>query len=252
MLHLLPAHALLHLGNILFLLAYSVRDILWLRLLTVVATLCLLPYYCVQQTPLYAPIFWCSLFTLVNIIQIGLLILERRPVFLGDEELHLYRTIFHGLRPREFARLLSLAEWRRAPAGEKLLHQGQPAPELVLLSTGAATVVIDDVPIAELTGGQFVGEMGFLTNSEASATVIARHTTDYLAWPTEQLRTLLTNCPALHQKLLGVLGNDLTKKLRQETQPAQTPSRPPTAMTKSVQFRLRKKTNPNPIATPAE
>ena len=87
------------------------RDILWLRILTVVATLCLLPYYCVQSTPLYAPIFWCSLFTAFNVVQIALLILERRPVFFGDEELHLYRTVFKGMRPREFAKLLSIADW---------------------------------------------------------------------------------------------------------------------------------------------
>jgi hypothetical protein len=236
MLNLIPADALLHLGNVLFLLAYSVRDILWLRILTVIATLCLMPYYCVQATPLYAPIFWCSLFTLVNVVQIALLILERRPVFLGDEELHLYRTVFRGMRPREFAKLLSIAEWRRAAAGEKLLKQGEPAPDLLLISSGGGSVVIDDRRVAELGGGQFVGEMGFLTNREASASVVARDATDYLAWPVEKLRTLLNDCPALHQKLLGVLGNDLAEKLRREAVGG-GPSGAPSTLTKSFGFR---------------
>jgi hypothetical protein len=239
MLNLLPADALLHLGNVLFLIAYSVRDILWLRILTVIATLCLMPYYCVQQTPLYGPIFWCSLFTLVNIVQIAFLILERRPVFLGDEELHLYRTIFRGMRPREFARLLSIAQWRRAAAGEQLLRQGEPAPDLLLISSGGGTVVVDDRRVAELSNGQFIGEMGFLTNREASASVVARDATDYLAWPVEKLRALLNESPALHQKLLGALGNDLAEKLRREAGAAGPPSGPPSTITKSFRFRRR-------------
>ena len=35
----------IHVANVLYLASYSVRDILWLRILTVVAALCLLPYY---------------------------------------------------------------------------------------------------------------------------------------------------------------------------------------------------------------
>jgi CRP-like cAMP-binding protein len=240
MLNLLPADALLHLGNVLFLVAYMVRDILWLRILTVVATLCLLPYYCVQKTPLYAPIFWCSLFTIVNLVQIALLILERRPVFFGDEELHLYRHVFSGMRPREFAKLLSIAEWRRATAGEKLLRQGEPAPDLILISSGGGSVLVDDRHVAELAAGQFIGEMGYLTNRDASASVIARDTTDYLAWPVEKLRALLGENTALHHKLLGVLGNDLAEKLRREASDGSS-SDPPSELTKSVQFSLERK-----------
>jgi CRP-like cAMP-binding protein len=240
MLNLIPADALLHLGNILFVLAYLVRDIMWLRILTVVATLCLLPYYCVQQTPLYAPIFWCSLFTMVNIVQIALLILERRPVFLGDEELHLYRTVFSGMRPREFTKLLSIAEWRRAAAGDKLLLQGEPSPDLILISSGGGAVVIDDRRVAELASGQFVGEMGYLTNRDASASVVANEKTDYLAWPVDKLRSLLSESPALHHKLLGVLGNDLAEKLRREAGTSVPHSDAPSSLTKSLQFRLRR------------
>lgn len=241
MLNLVPADALLHIGNVLFLLAYMVRDILWLRLLTVVATLCLMPYYCVQRTPLYAPIFWCSLFTLVNIVQIALLILERRPVFLGEEELQLYRTIFRCMRPREFTKLLSIAEWRRAAAGERLLRQGESAPELMLIASGDGAVVIDDREVAKLADGQFVGEMGFLTNREASATVVVRTPTDYLAWPVAALRELLHESPALHQKLLGVLGSDLAEKLRREGPASAPPAGPPSGLTQSLRARMRRR-----------
>src|SRR6185436_11226924 len=119
-------NSFLHLANVLYLVSYSVRDILWLRILTVIAIVSMMPYYYCQQVPLLAPICWQSLFLAVNLVQIGILILERRPVFLGDEELAIYRSVFRSLRPREFMKLLSVAEWKKAKQGEILLEQGKP------------------------------------------------------------------------------------------------------------------------------
>lgn len=38
--------ALIHIANLLYLLAYSFRDMLWLRFITVLAGLTVLPYWC--------------------------------------------------------------------------------------------------------------------------------------------------------------------------------------------------------------
>jgi CRP-like cAMP-binding protein len=222
--------SLLHLGNVLYLVAYSVRDMLWLRVLTVIATLCLIPYYYAQPRPLYEPIAWCALFTAVNLGQIALLILERRPVFLGEEELHLYRTIFRTFKPREFAKLLSAAEWKKARLGDELLRQDQPVPALMLISSGHGAVEVDGRRVAEVSSGQFVGEMGFLTGQPASARVVAGSPTDYLAWPAARLRVLLSASPELHVKMQGVLGCDLVEKLRYEAITAAHPSRVITAL----------------------
>ena len=43
-------------GNVIYLLSYSVRDILWLRILAVLGALLLLPYYYLQPEALWAPI----------------------------------------------------------------------------------------------------------------------------------------------------------------------------------------------------
>ena len=52
----------LHAANILLLVAYSVRDILWLRLFAVAASLISLPYFILQPEPLWEPIIWSSVF----------------------------------------------------------------------------------------------------------------------------------------------------------------------------------------------
>ncbi len=66
----MSASAVIHIANVLYLLSYSVKDMLWLRCLTVVAALCLLPYYYVQPVPLTAAIAWNMLFIGINLIQI--------------------------------------------------------------------------------------------------------------------------------------------------------------------------------------
>lgn len=218
-------HLLLHAGNLLYLAAYSVRDIMWLRILTVVATLCLMPYYCIREAPLYAPILWCSLFTMVNLVQIAVLFLERRPVFLGEEELRLYRTVFSALSPREFTKLLESAQWSRAQPGDELLIQDKPTPALMLVATGSAAVEIDGRRVAEIVPGQFIGEMGFLTRQPASARVTAVEPIEYLAWQTKQLHTKLESSPHLHLKFQSILGGDLADKLRRNAALTAHPSK---------------------------
>jgi hypothetical protein len=174
---------MIHVGNILYLCAYLVRDILWLRVITVVAAISFLPYYySCQATPMYAPIAWLSLFTLVNLFQIVILFFERCPVYLGEDELRVYRALFRSLTPREFVKLMRTAESRRAAAGDLMLEKDAQVDTLMLLLSGRASVMVGRQRIAGLEQLQFVGEMAFLTGHPASARVVADEPTDYLAW----------------------------------------------------------------------
>jgi CRP-like cAMP-binding protein len=184
-----------------------------------------MPYfYCCAETPLYPALAWGSLFILVNLYQIVMLILERRPVFMGDEELELYRSVFSTLQPREYLRLLSLAEWKRAALGDELLAQEATVTHLLLVSSGCGHVTMDGRHVAEIGPGQFIGEMGFLTGEEASARVVAAMPTDYLSWPIAELQNMLNATPMLHLKFQGVLGSDVVAKLRHRTFAAAHPS----------------------------
>ncbi|MEM9353623.1 MAG: cyclic nucleotide-binding domain-containing protein [Planctomycetota bacterium] len=218
--------AFLHTANAIYLFAYLVRDILWLRVLMVAAMLCMLPfYYCCAATPMYEAISWQSLFIAVNVVQIGLLIYERRPVRLEDDEQRLYDDIFSALSPREFAKLLALSERKHAAEGETLLKQDEPVEQLALISSGSASVELDGRHIAVVEPGQFIGEMGFLTEQNASASVTARVPLDYRAWPADKLRKLLRDQPEVHVKIHGILGADLVEKLRREGFSAAHPSK---------------------------
>ena len=52
----------LNLANVILVVGYSVRDILWLRLLAAGSSFIALPYFFLQPTPLRTPILWSILF----------------------------------------------------------------------------------------------------------------------------------------------------------------------------------------------
>jgi hypothetical protein len=73
-------HVLIHVANVIYLASYLVKDILWLRLLAVVAGSVLLAVYALLPHPLWGAFAWNVVFLLVNLKQIRMLLLERRAV----------------------------------------------------------------------------------------------------------------------------------------------------------------------------
>lgn len=70
--------ALVHVANVLYLVSYLVKDVLWLHVLTVVAGLVSMPYFGLRADPLWAPVAWNVVFVAINTYQIHLLWRERR------------------------------------------------------------------------------------------------------------------------------------------------------------------------------
>src|SRR5499426_875034 len=121
-----PADYLVHFSNVLLLVSYSVRDILWLRWFAVAAALTNIPYFLVQETVLWPPVLWASVFTAINLYQIARIYMERRPVVLSADQQALYDLAFHSLRPRDFLSLALVGEWCDAEVGQRLHTTGDP------------------------------------------------------------------------------------------------------------------------------
>ena len=68
----------IHIANVMLLAAYSVRDVLWLRLLAAVSSLISIPYFALQPSPLWVPIVWNAIFAAINLVQLWNLLAERR------------------------------------------------------------------------------------------------------------------------------------------------------------------------------
>ena len=205
---------LIHIANILYLLSYSMRDILWLRILTVFAASCMMPYFYFQPEPLYPPIFWNLLFIALNLFWIARLLLERRPVKLTEDEQRLCQIAFHTLTPREMKKILDLASWEKAEKGECFVTRGTALDRLILIHSGKADVVLESVKVDELQAGQFIGELGYFTDEVAAANVVANEATRYVAWPKHRLKLYLEKNADLRAAFQVILGSVLAKRLK--------------------------------------
>ena len=210
-----PLDLLVHFSNILLLLAYSVRDILWLRWFAVAAALTNIPYFLLQRHVLWPPILWGAVFTAINLYQIVRLYMERRPVHLSEEEQTLYRMAFGSLRPREFVSLLLAGEWKNATTGDQIVDQGKPVSSICVLLSGSLRVHKDGKDLVLLKPGYLVGT-GLALSGEASPISAAfAEPARYFCWPLVNLRVFLEKRPELRLALQSLLNRDLAAKLEE-------------------------------------
>jgi hypothetical protein len=210
----------IHVANVLYLFSYLVRDILWLRVLTVVAGLVLMPYFLLQQPPLLAPVAWNVLFTGINAVQIARLLYERRPVVLTEDQARLYQLAFRSLTDREFLRLARAGSWKRSAPAERLVDQGVVLEELSCVLSGKLAVKVDGKLVANLEQGRFIGEMSYLTGAPTTASVEVVEPATCLSWTKASLSKLLDADPSLRAAVQLVIGRDLVTKLRAPAPPS--------------------------------
>ena len=72
-------NVLINCANALFVLGYFTTDLLRLRLLSTVATACVVTYFWNQPDPLMSVVGWNLVFLLLNVVQLGLLLRARWP-----------------------------------------------------------------------------------------------------------------------------------------------------------------------------
>ena len=202
-----------HFANALFLISYAVRDILWLRLITLLAGASLILSFVLQPTPPMPAIVWQVVFLVINMVRIHLLIRERRPIPLAADEQHLANLVFRTLRPRELVRLVRTGDLIDHAPGAKLVRRGEPLDDLMVIVRGTACVRLEHGPI-EIADGTFIGELGFLTGKPPGADVEATTDLRVLRWHVPTLRAFLDDNPELHATMQQVLGSDLAAKLR--------------------------------------
>jgi CRP-like cAMP-binding protein len=207
-------NGLVNISNIVFLVAYSVRDVLKLRLLSIIGEVLILPYYYFQNETLWLPIFWGVAFMTVNAARTAAIALERRPVVLSDREEQLYRAAFSSIDKREFLRLASLARWVDCARGEVVLEKGQQISEAIVLISGELEASLDSRTRMALRAGQLIGDVSAYSGLVSPMDVVARGPGKLAKWDLRQLREFTADRPELRAKLLQIVSMDLGTKLR--------------------------------------
>lgn len=63
-------------ANVMYVLAYFVRRTLWLRVLSLAGTSLLITYFLTLPEPLMQPVYWNTLYAVINVVWIGRLLLR--------------------------------------------------------------------------------------------------------------------------------------------------------------------------------
>jgi len=203
----------LHAANILLLVAYSVRDILWLRLFAVAASLISIPYFVLQPAPLWVPIGWSAVFASINLFQSWRLFIERRPVKLTPEEEHVRRLAFEDLPSRKVLQVLNLGSWTAAKAGERMLEHGKSPETISLIVRGRVRVSTDEGVLGDLVAGNIAGSVLLLSGAPADVDAVAIEPVRALSWEVETLERYLSANPEVRIVLQRHLARDLAGKL---------------------------------------
>jgi len=205
---------LINLSNVVFLVAYSVRDVLKLRILAVVGEGLTLPYYYFQNEKLWPPIFWGVAFMVVNVVRVVATALERRPVVLSDNEEKLYRVAFSSIDKREFLKLVSLARWIECSPGELIVEKGQHISEAIVVIGGDIEAILSGDSRMALRPGQLIGDVSAYSGLTSPADVVARGPGTLAKWDLRHVREFTESRPELRANLLRIVSMDLAAKLR--------------------------------------
>ena len=207
----------LHAANILLLVAYSVRDILWLRLFAVAASLIAVPYFILQPEPLWEPIIWSSVFAAINLFQSWRLFVERRPVKLTPEEEEIHRLAFPDLPSRKVLQLLSIGAWTNAEIGERMLERGKRVEAISVIVRGKVRIARDDHVFGELVAGHIVGSTLLLSGVIADVDAVVVEPVRCVRWEVEALDRYLSANLETRIVLQKYLARDLATKVSAAT-----------------------------------
>jgi CRP-like cAMP-binding protein len=204
----------LHIANVMYLGAYLVKDMVWLRVLSIVGGLCLIAAFVLRSPPMWDSVAWDAVFVLINVVQIVRLAAERRKVRFTGEEQSLYQLVFRSLTQREYKGLLALGTWETFDAGTTVIERGKELGTVRVVLSGFVEVRDQERLLCSLGAGQFVGEMAYLTDEHPAADVLATETVRVFTWPSAKLRTFLADRIEVRAQVQTILGADLVRKLK--------------------------------------
>ena len=150
----------------------------------------------------------------INIIQVVLLLLEKKQIHLTAELEAIHASLFSSLPRRDFLFLWNMGQERTLATDDYIARKGVPQKTICLILEGTARVEKDGQLIATLKPQSFVGEMSFFTGSAASADVKAQGPLRVNEWSQSHIQALEQLKPDLLNKMWVILGQDLSKKLQ--------------------------------------
>ena len=118
-------------------------------------------------------------------------------------------TAFKDAEKRALEHLAAAADEVTVDAGHVLISQGHIHHEAYVLESGTAEVEIDGVVVAQIPAGELIGELGYFTQTPASATVRSSSEVSLLVIPYNRFEQILDENPKLLKSIAVHLAHRL-------------------------------------------
>ena len=133
---------------------------------------------------------------------------------LPEAEREALRSVFTGLDDVQIARLLVAGRFNDIAKGTMLAEENKPLETLFFICTGHVKVTIAGREVAHLEKGNFVGEIAFLTEKPATATVVAEDSVRALVFERAELNQFFRNEAEVAGLVYQLLGRELAQKIK--------------------------------------
>ena len=203
-----------HLSYILIAVSYWLTEIFWLRVVAVVGLALEIVYFLMSGGDLRTGIGWDVVFIAINLYQLARLVQDRLSLRLPEEDRDLLRKALTGLDDAKIARLLGAGALCDLPAGTTLAEENQALDKLYFLCAGRVAVTIAGRAVSQLEEGNFVGEVAFLTERPATATVITATPVRALAFDRDTLVHFFKNETEVAGLIYQLIGRELAHKIK--------------------------------------
>jgi CRP-like cAMP-binding protein len=109
--------------------------------------------------------------------------------------------LFSSLSRRERREIANRAEEIDVEVGTHLVREGEFAYEFFVIEEGSADVLREGEHIADLGPGDFLGEMGIVTQSPRNASVVAREPTRVIVLSEQDFRGVARSFPTVAEQI---------------------------------------------------
>jgi len=193
--------------------AYLLRNILWLRILLVIAS-CIYIFSGISLG-ITSMVGWNSAYLAINLYHVSILLLDKITISLPEETVEMYHQYFSALSTREFKRLVMTNKFCSF-RDSIIIQKTEVTDKLFIVLTGKVNIVSSGSVIATLNAGDMIGEMSFISKQAASADAVALGKVECAFWTHDDLQKLKLKNIDVYNKFLSIIGCDLVRKLNQK------------------------------------
>jgi hypothetical protein len=210
--HLMVSENIVHAGALLYLAGFLFRNQLILRGLIIAGDFVyVLYFYFAPEVPLWGGIFWSTMFTVVNVAMIALIVADRMHFRLDQNEKQLF-DLLQDLSPGQFRQFLKIGREEIAASHLAITQEGRPLEELFFVLN--RSIMIEKKGSRAVTQSDtFIGEIAFLLDQPATATVTLEPGTPYFVWKTSELKKLMQSKPDLGTSLSLAMNKKMAQKI---------------------------------------